>query len=454
MKLLEKAQSLPKTSGCYLMKNKGDEVIYVGKAKNLKNRVTSYFNNSSKSVKTQYLVSHIRDFEFMLTHSDTESYVLENNLIKKHSPKYNIRLRDDKSYPFIMVDYAQEFPRLEYTRKPKKGKQVKIYGPFPQGHLISQTLKTLQKAFQLRDCSLHEFNSRKKPCLLYQMSQCSAPCVDYIDQKEYLATLELAVGFFESKIKANRVLRYLESQMAKLAEYEEFEKAALIRDYLLGLKSYQDDLEKQNVEVPEYKKDVDVWAYFQGTEETDLSLYSVRKGRLIGQKNFHFFHSELIDEVEEEFKIFLLQYYQEFKGKIPEEIILNFKNEDILSFSMALNEQLKENIRVKTKSKKIQAIIDMCSYHAEESQKVRLKNQDSVFIGLKKLKELLSLKELPRTLECYDVAIFQGSSPTASQIVYIDGKADKTKYRYYHLETRPEGNNDFAMMREVFPGIR
>ena len=179
-KLLAKANTLPKSPGCYLMQGKLGEILYVGKAKNLKSRVTSYFNNSEKNPKTKILVSHIKNFEFILTNSDAESYVLENNLIKEHKPKYNIRLKDDKSYPYLGVDWSNDFPRLLYLRRPKKRKNLELFGPFPQGYNVSHILRILTKSFALRDCSNHEFKNRTTPCILYQMNQCTAPCVNKI----------------------------------------------------------------------------------------------------------------------------------------------------------------------------------------------------------------------------------------------------------------------------------
>jgi len=196
--LLKKSQNLPQQSGCYLMRDAKGQVIYVGKAKKLKARVTSYFNDSPKSLKTEYMVSHVHDFDFILTHSEAESLVLENNLIKENTPKYNIRLRDDKSYPYLLVNHNEPFPRLEYVRRPKKGKNIELYGPFPTGSNISQILRILTKVFELRDCSLSEFKTRKTPCLYYQMKQCSAPCVNFIKSEEYESTLKNALNFFRN----------------------------------------------------------------------------------------------------------------------------------------------------------------------------------------------------------------------------------------------------------------
>jgi excinuclease ABC subunit C len=445
--LLAKANSLPQGAGCYLMKDKNGRVIYVGKAKKLKSRVSSYFNMSVKSLKTEYMVGHVNDFDFILTRSDAESFVLENNLIKEHSPKYNIRLRDDKSYPYIQVNWNEPFPRLEYVRRPKKGKGKELYGPYPPGSNISMIMRVLTKSFGLRDCSLSEFKSRKTPCLLHQMKQCSAPCVGLIDIKKYEEDLNFVLGFFQGPIKARRTLQRLQEKMINYAESEEFEMAAIIRDHVGLLDEFLQKSLDQKVESLNSEKNIDVWSYWNGQEEVDITVYMIRSGLLLGQKNFHFVKGEIIEEVDEEILSKIVQYYADPEEINPEMVVMDFEENEIVSFTEALKTFGVQ--KVLGLSKKYYPLVEMARKHAEETQKVRMANMDSVFIGLNKLKDLLNLRERPRMLECYDVAIWQGQSPTASQIVFDEGKPDKRKYRYYHLETRPEGNNDFAMMREV-----
>jgi excinuclease ABC subunit C len=445
--LLEQALSLPQEAGCYLMRDKNSRVIYVGKAKKLKSRVTSYFNNSAKSLKTEYMVSHVTHFDFIITRSDAESFVLENNLIKEHAPKYNIRLRDDKSYPYVQVNWNETFPRLEYVRRPKKLRGKELFGPYPTGSNISMIMRVLTKSFGLRDCSLTEFRSRKTPCLLYQMKQCSAPCVGLIDDKAYSDVLKTATGFFQGPIKARRALQTLKDKMNKYAESEEFEMAAIIRDHLSLLEEFLEKSYDQKVESLKTEKNIDVWSYWNGNQEVDISVYMIRAGSLLGHKNFNFVKDEIIEEVDEAILSKIAQYYSDPEEMIPDMLVLDFEAEELSAMSEAVKTYGIE--KVQGLSKKYFPLIEMCRKHAEETQRIRMTNLDSVFIGLNKLKELLNLKERPQILECYDVAIWQGQSPTASQVVFEEGKADKTKYRHYHLETRPEGNNDFAMMREV-----
>lgn len=445
--LLDKALSLPQEAGCYLMRDKNAQVIYVGKAKKLKSRVTSYFNQSAKSIKTEYMVSHVEDFDFIITRSDAESFVLENNLIKEHTPKYNIRLRDDKSYPYVQVNFAENFPRLEYVRRPKKEKKKQLFGPFPPGSNISLIMRVLTKVFQLRDCSLNEFKGRKTPCLYYQMKQCSAPCVDYISQENYLKDLEMSLSFFQSRAKAKKAMEYLKNKMLNYSENEEFEHAAMLRDHLQLLENFLSQSYDQKVESLKEDINMDVWSYWDGSEEVDLSIYMIRGGLLLGHKNFNFVKGELLDEIQEEVLQKIYQYYSDPDELIPEQIVVDIESNTLEEVEVAF-----KNLGIKKiigKTKKYLPLIDMARKHAEETQRVRIENMDSVYLGLHKLKDLLNLKERPKILECYDIAIWQGQSPTAALIYFEEGKPDKTKYRYYHLEVREEGNNDFAMMREV-----
>jgi len=449
--LLAQANTLPKNPGCYFMLNKVGEVIYVGKAKNLKSRVTSYFNKSAKNAKTQILVSHIETFDFIITDSDAESYVLENNLIKTHKPKYNIRLKDDKSYPYVQINKNESYPKIEYVRRPKKKKNVELYGPYPTGSNIGATIKVLTKAFELRDCSIHEFNSRTTPCILFQMKQCQAPCVMEHRSDKYFNDLELAVDFLRGKRKAKKSMEYLTEKMLMLAELEKFEHAAMMRDYITQLESFTMSSYDQSVEFMD-EKNVDIVSYFEGEKEVDISLYMIRRGALLGHRNFHFPLSDFMESTEEEVLQILVQHYANNDEIFPERIIASFDNDNAKVFEQALIRMSEGDIKLKveTGSSKYSSLIDTTKNNAIETQKMRIKNEDSVYVGLNRLKELLSLKARPITLECYDIAVWQGKSPTAAQIVYHDGVADKKAYRHYHMQERPEGNNDFAMMQEVF----
>lgn len=445
VKCEEKARLLPSKPGCYLMKNKHDQIIYVGKAKNLRLRVSSYFNQSAKGAKTEILVSHIIDFDFIITENDAESFILENNLIKKHTPKYNIRLKDDKSYPYVVINNNEAFPRLEFIRRVKRGKGIDVYGPFVTGSNIWEVMSILTKSFSLRDCKLNDFKSRKEPCLLFQMKQCSAPCVGKISEEDYSRDLNLARDMFSGN--GSKALRELEKKMHEAACLEEFEKAAQTRDHLVILSDFANNFKQANAEL-DSARDIDIVAFYQGEIEVDLSIYMMRNGVLLGHKNFSFSNLEILDEAEEVVNNFLFQYYSSTYDSLPLLIVTQMSDEsnDLLEKAMGT---LIENVRVRPPQKQYDSLLNLTRDHAFEQQRVRMLHEDSVYVGLNKLKDLLGLRERPVVLECFDVAIFQGTSPTASQIVFHDGKPDKKKYRYYHLQERPEGNNDFAMMQEL-----
>jgi len=457
LKLQDKAKTLPATPGCYLMKNKQDEIIYVGKAIDLKSRVQSYFNQSAKNPKTLILVSHIVDFDFMMTGSDAEAFVLENNLIKKHRPKYNIRLKDDKSYPYIVIDHREIFARLQFIRKVKREKKVEVFGPFVKGSQVFDVMRVLNQFFGLRDCSLTEFKKRKEPCLLFQMAQCSAPCVQKISAMDYEKNVQYASDFFRGQAKTT--LRLVEDKMLQASDAMEFERAAFYRDQYKILADFHREQHQKNAELSQ-EKNVDIIAFYIGEEEVDLSLYLMRNGLLLGHKNFHFSTLDLDEQFPQEtLAHFLFQYYAETYDALPEQVIVDQFEVSVLELLQAGFASLHhhshhqnsshQKIEIKKPQGQFASLLELTKEHAFQSQKVRMLHDDSVFIGLNKLKDLLGLKTRPRVIECYDIAIFQGKSPTAAQIVFHDGKADKKNYRHYNLQERPEGNNDFAMMQEL-----
>ncbi len=444
-RLKKKALSLPDKSGCYLMKH-NSYVIYVGKAKNLKSRVSNYFSKSySISDKNKVLVNQITSFDFLLTKTEAEAFILENNLIKKYKPKYNVVFRDDKTYPYIAIDYNEPFPRLKYIRRPKAKKNVKIFGPFAHGSNVSKVLNIITKSFMLRDCSLYEFNNRKEPCLLYQLKQCSAPCIKKIKEDDYNKNLDLALSFFIGK--GCNSIQILNEYMIASANNEEFERAALLRDYIKTLKEFTDTAYQKNVEFLNREKDIDVASYYQLKDEVDVSIYIIRNGILFGHKNFDFNINQYMQKhntVKNNIYNIIFQYYSKTSDTLPRHLIMPFEDK---VFCKVLKDNF--NINFKKATKKYANLIELVKDNAYETQRVRLSKKQIFIDGLKKLKALLRLKYIPKVLECYDIAIFQGTSPTASQIVFRNGEAVKDKYRHYKLKELKEGNNDFAMLREV-----
>ncbi len=447
--LFEKAKTLPKTPGCYLMKNKREDIIYIGKAKNLKQRVQSYFDKSQKFSKTQALVKNIQDFEFILTSTEIEALILENNLIKKHGPKYNIRLRDDKTYPYIQINNNEKFPQITYTRKPKYKKGHKILGPYPEGYNLKEAIKAIIKIYKLRDCSIYEFRSRKSPCILHQMNQCNAPCLDYISAQNYKEDLKSASSFFTSQTKRKEIQSNIKKMMLSYSENEEFERAIILRDSLTSIEAFINSVKAQKVELNKNLSDIDLFSFHFNQDEIDLSFYEIRNSLLIGSKNINFFNTY---ENEEEFIVqlpsLLFSYYADHKHP-PKFIFHDLETKTLNQFNDLLATLSDSAMSSKLCPSGLKSLLDVTKEHASNSQRMRKENYQNIFKGLKRLQDLLKLEEMPRNLECYDVAVWQGQSPTSAKITFKDGKPDKKNYRAYHLETRPEGNNDFAMLEET-----
>jgi excinuclease ABC subunit C len=446
--LYKKALLLPLKPGCYLMKDENHNILYVGKAKELKKRVLSYFDDSAKNIKTQVLVQKVSDFEFILSGSEVEALILENNLIKKYRPKYNISLRDDKTYPYVMVDKKELFPLLRYVRKFEPEKSRLYYGPFVAGSNISQVLRVLRRAFSLRDCSNHVFNKRKNPCLLFQMDYCSAPCVQKISTDDYQKSLEMALNFFQGKGEYS--LNYLRERMHSFAESHQFEKAAIVRDQVFILEKFCDVYNMKDLSKKESMGDLDILSYYKGDAEVDISINMIRKGILLGTKNFHFKIDDCIEAIEEELFKKVVEYYLELNFNYPQIVVSPFSKK-LNSFLKEIIQKRVEDISIEVISpeKKFETLTRLAADHAFESQRVRQSKSSVNEAALMKLKELLGMNQLPVKIECYDIAIWQGRSPTASQVVFRNGVPEKSLYRHYHLSVRVEGNNDFAMLKEV-----
>ncbi|MBT6326009.1 MAG: hypothetical protein HOJ35_08565, partial [Bdellovibrionales bacterium] len=351
------------------------------------------------------------------------------------------KLKDDTSYPFVLVDNTENYPRLKYVRKIPQKNGIKVFGPFTNGSNLRLVLSVLNKSFELRDCSLREFKSRKVPCLIYQLKQCSAPCVGLIDVDRYLSLLEIAINFLNGKTKY--ALSFLKKQMNELSDNENFEQAAIIRDNILVLDNFCAHTKQQNVQVVTSEKSIDIIAYYSSELLTSISVYTVRNGLLLGTRNFIINNSLEVDIITNICDLYLNHQYL-----IPDVIITNL---DLGSRELVrqVTMELKNNILVKSSRRNHNKLYKSTLVHATECYRLNKIKIDNIQSGLETLQNILSIPNLPRVLECFDIAIWQGSSPTASRIVFIDGVAEKSRYRHYHLKELPEGNNDFEMMKEV-----
>lgn len=447
-KLLEslkhKARSLPLSPGCYLMRNRHNEIIYIGKAKELSKRVSSYFSLEHEG-KTKVLVSQIVDFDFIISSSEEDALILECDLIKKYKPKFNILLKDDKSFPFLAIDERLSFPIFYVTRKKERDRSIRYIGPFTRAYQLKKSVSALKKSYELRDCTNSDFSRRQEPCLLYQMGECSASCMKLIKERQYQKEFSEALSFFEGSKKL--VIENLEKRMFEYAKKDLFKKAALIRDQL---KLLEDPVfvEEKSLSTKLPYKNADIISFFVGKNEVDISFYIIRSSNIIGEKNFSFLKRDF-ENFSVEFLRALSSYYSINSDQMPKYIVLDeFEaKEEFQLFKNFIKSKNKET-KVSMRPRQSIQVLNLVKMHAVAKQKIR--NEGGVYIGLKKLTELLGLSEIPQKIECYDIAILQGSSPTGAKVVFKNGKPFKQEYRHYHIKNHDNKNDDYAMMKEVF----
>jgi len=445
--LRELVKEYPTQSGVYLMKNNVDKIIYVGKAKNLRNRVRSYFTDSKDhSPKTRILVQNIFSIEYILTKTEVEAFLLEASLIKKHRPKYNIRLRDDKSYPYIRLTWNEDFPRLYLSRKVKKDGSL-YFGPYTSGGAVFGTIRFLNRTFKIRDCTDAMFRSRKRPCMTHQIGRCTAPCVAYISSEEYRAEVEGALLFLKGKNKS--VVKTMKQRMMQAAEEEKFEVAARLRDSIEAINSI---LAKQAVINDTSEKDQDAIGYFGDDRGCLIETLHVRQGRVLGTRS-HFIPlldvADPTSDPREWLVSFMNQYYED--NIIPDEVLL--PTEIGLDLTKLMEAVLEERsgqantVRFAT-DEKGRALVEMANQNAKAHFEKYVSKSEEKMRGLDEIKDRFSLPQRPTRIECYDISNFQGAETVASQVVFEDGVPSKDNYRRYKIKT-VEGINDFASMYEV-----
>ena len=452
--LHETALKAPCSSGVYLWRNNQKTVIYVGKAKNLKNRLSSYFSGE-KALKTQLLISNAVSIEYITTANEYEAFILENNLIKKHSPKYNIQLKDGKSYPVLKIT-NEEFPRVLKIRQVKKdGSQ--FFGPYPDATALDTFIEAIHKIYPLRHC--RTFKKKSAPCMYYHIGRCKAPCCEKIDKKTYSEFIEEIKSLLEGK--GDDSISKMTVMMKKAAAELNFEKAARIRDGIKALTIMQN----QNI-VEDFNSgdDSDYIGFFREGELVSFTVLKIREGKLMGRDNFQ---TISVSEDDELFEEFALGFYTE-KNQIPHKIFVSQdegkneqnsesqnseSNEDFLS--KFLHEKFSVNIEVisvgngnSQVEKKHTALLEMAKHNAHEDIIRRMRERGD-FPAMEELKKLLGLPSLPRRIEGFDIAHIGGKFPVASLISFWDGNPDKKNYREYRLKTTDGVIDDFASMREV-----
>jgi len=417
-------QKIPNEPGCYLYKNASGKIIYVGKAKNLKKRVNSYFTKNNLDSKTKALIKNISKIDFIVTNSESEALLLENNLIKKHSPKYNINLRDSKSYSVIELT-AEEFPRLISSRIEKvkeRKKDSNFFGPFTSGKTRDDLLKALNKTFKLRTCK----KLPKKKCIRYDLGLCSAPCIKKISKKDYLEDVKRAVMVLKGK--NSELLKNLKEEMKKNSNKKNFEKALLFRDKILAIEYLN---EKQNVERNKSYNE-DILNYLIKDEKVYLIVFNVHKGILENKTSFEFdFKEDFLEE-------FLIQYY--FEREIPKRIILPLKVSDSVGEALSL----KKGTPVEILSPKRGELKDLLLLVKKNIEIDYFGNFEKV----ENLQKALNLQFSPKVIECFDISHLSGTQTVAGMVQFRNGKPDKSNYRKFKIKSFT-GNDDFRAMNEV-----
>ncbi|MEE1156034.1 MAG: excinuclease ABC subunit UvrC [Methanobrevibacter sp.] len=426
---IKSPENLPKKPGVYIMKNAEGEIIYIGKAKNLLNRVRSYFREKLDRPKTQILMSHFDSLEYILTNSEKEALILEANLIKKHHPRYNIQLKDDKRYPYVKIT-NEKFPRLVITRNITKNGVY--YGPFTDVGSVRRTVKFLKSLFKIRTC-----RNMDGPCLNSQIDLCYAPCDGNITEKEYSEIINKIDLFFQGKYSV--IVKNLKKEMHEAAENEEYEKAAVLRDQI---ESIEEIMEKQFVDLADDDLDQDVIAIAKGNLDIYVVIMPIRNGKITGRDDFLMSGSEH-DSTSEILSSFIQQYYG-YNRHVPKQILLSEEIDDKELLEEWLSDLRGNKVRIKVPQKGVKLrLVKMAEKNAEiiKHQKKKLEN------SLIELKKYLKLEKVPRIIEGYDISNISGKFAVGSKVSFKDAKPNKKMYKHFKMET--PGPNDFAMMKEL-----
>jgi len=436
--LKEKMTSAPRCPGVYMMQDASGKVIYVGKANDLKNRISSYLTGRDTRPMAPFLMARASDIAFITTATEKEALILENNLIKKHRPRYNVILRDDKTYYHLSLDPAETFPRLRLVRK-RQNDAALYFGPYPSGLAAKETLRFIQRIFPLRTCRDRDFQLRARPCLEYQIGRCLAPCKNRIDEAAYRTLVENAVSFLRGRRR--ELISDLKKQMEQAAQELNFEEAARLRNRI-GALSHA--LEQQHVDGGS-ETDKDVLGVFSDSETHRICILFVRAGKLTGSKSFTPVKTKA--DREEILSSALRQHYDE--AGLPEEILLPYSlpDEAVLLEWLAEKQQKRVRITVPRRGAK-KALVDLACANARELQASDRRKEEQKEAALLFLQEKLMLAALPRRIECFDISNLGGKSAVGSMVVFQDGEPDKSGYRRFRV-CGPDEPDDYGMMREV-----
>ena len=443
--LLKKVQQLPHSPGVYLFKDKEERVIYVGKARDLSQRVRSYFQKPAhQPPRVRALVKNISSLSYIVTDSEKEAFVLEANLIKEHSPRYNVQFKDDKQYPYLRLNLQEPFPRLEVARRIEEGKNYRYFGPYSDAGAMRETLRLIKKLFPLRSCrqELQEGESRGRPCLNFQIKRCLGPCRGKVLRQEYGQLLEQVILFLEGR--QSDLLKKMEKEMQKAADALEFEKAARIRDQYYSL---QRVIERQKV-VSTEPKDMDIIALVELPQGFTVGLFCVRNGKLIRAENFVPRGTAGADggEIMKEF----LRHYYATAASIPEELFLSHlpaEKELLEKWLQEKSNNRKVILKVPRRGEK-KALLELVKKNALAHARHRVESLKGKELFLEELGRLLGLSEPPQRIEGYDISHLGGKETVGSMVVFLGGEPWKEGYRRFKVKTAALAD-DYGALAEV-----
>ena len=429
------------------MLGKNGQILYVGKSVSLRNRLRSYFANEARlRGKTKRLVNLIHDFNYIVAESEREALLLENSLIKRHKPRFNARLKDDKTYPYIKVDLEDDFPRVYFTRRRSSRDKARYFGPYASAYSVRTTLDLLKKLFPYRSCTMKITGNEERPCLEYHIKRCVAPCTGYADKQEYDKVIDQVISFLQGD--TDKIVMELQEAMTEASENLEFERAAALRDRLNAMKIVYEDQKVVGIG----HEDMDIIACEKGSDESWIDVFFIRRGSMVGRDNF--IMAGTYDDTDPHIIAkFIEQFYLAGNPHMPRRILTHTEVEDSAVLQELLTERRgsKMEINVPKRGAK-KKLLEMARENAVQGlAQLKLKwhsNSDLMTRALDDLQEALSLPDRPYRIECYDISHIQGTSSVAAMSVFENGAPATSQYRRFKIKT-VEGNDDFASMREV-----
>ena len=415
-------KKLPSKPGVYIMRDKNDTIIYVGKAVSLKNRVSQYFRKTNKTVRIQRMISLIDHFEYIVVDNEAEALILECNLIKKNMPKFNVLLKDDKAYPYIKIDVKSDYPNVFYTRSIKND-GAKYFGPYANPYAAKEMINFIKERFQIRQCKV--FKSNKRACLNYHIKRCLAPCVNYVSKEEYRKQIDQIIMLLEGRTES--IIKNLENEMKSAAEKQDYETAAKLRDRISAIEHFSQEQKVSNIN----EKSIDVIGVFKNEIDCVVEIFFVRNSKMIGRE--HYFLNNMADEnISNILSDFVKQYYLQ-KEELPSKIMMQEDIEDKEIIEKILTEKSGKKVEFKTpqKGEKLR-FVEMAVNNAKITLENKTKEKHDLVLGLK---QALNLEKLPRKIECFDISNLAGDYMVAGMCVAIDGVIKKNLSRRFKIKT-------------------